>query len=74
MDEMELYRAKIEKRYHDRRKVDRRDEGGRRKEDYKSPPFFTLGFIVQFLTLIIGGFILLVVAGCVSIKKTITGG
>lgn len=74
MEEMEKYRAKIERRYRRRRTGGRYLEGGRRSDDYKSPPLFTWSTTIQFLTLIIGGIWLLFLAGCVSIKKSILGG
>lgn len=74
MDELEKYRAKINRRYHNRRTLNRHIEGGRRTIDFKSPPFWTLGFIVQFLTVVLGGLILLFFAGCGYIKRTLIGG
>lgn len=74
MDEMERYKAKIERRYRRRRSGERYLQGGRRNEDYKSPPLFTWETTVQFLFLIVGGIWLLFLAGCVSIKKSILGG
>lgn len=70
--EMERYRAKLQRKWD--RRTTRRDNGGRRKADYHAPKFWTVGFIVQFFSLIIGGLILLVLAGCAMIKKSIVGG
>lgn len=74
MGDMERYRAKIERRYRNRRTPNRYVEGGRRVADFKSPPFWTLGFVVQFLTLIVGGAVLLFFTGCVYVKRTFLGG
>lgn len=70
--ERERYRMRLQHKWD--RRVIKHDNGGRREKDYKSPPFFTLGFIIQLLTLIIGGFVFLVIVGCQSIKKAILGG
>lgn len=70
--ELKRYRTRLQRKWD--RRTTRRDSDGRRKEDYKSPSFFTVGFIVQLLTLIIGGLVLLVVMGCRSIKKSLLGG
>lgn len=74
MDDMERYRAKIERRYRDRRTPNRYVEGGRRVADFKSPSFFTVGFVVQFLTLILGGACLLFLTSCAYVKRIFLGG
>lgn len=74
MDEMEKYRLKIERRYRRRRTGARYLSGGRRGADYKSPPMFTWGTTIQFLTLIVGGALMLLLAGCMAIKKSLFGG
>ena len=72
MNEMEKYRTRLQRKWD--RRTTRFGAGGRRRIDYKSPPFFTLGFVVQFLTVIIGGLVLLLVAGCAAVKRTFLGG
>lgn len=74
MTDMEKYRAKINRRYRDRRTPNRYIEGGRRIEDFKSPPFWTVGFFVQFLSVVLGGLVLLLLAGCATVKRTFLGG
>lgn len=49
MDEVKKYRKRIERRYKDRR------GSGRRRAQYKPPPFWTPGVIWQFVVLIMMG-------------------
>lgn len=73
MDEMDEYRDSIEKRYHDRRSANRYIEGGRRKEDYKSPSVFCWGDLWLLIPLVLSGLCMLLLSGCTVIKKTLRG-
>jgi hypothetical protein len=72
MDEMERYRTRLQRKWE--RRTTRRNNSGRRVSDYKPPRFWTWGFVVQFVTLIVYGLALLFLAGCAYIKRTIIGG
>lgn len=71
MDEMERYRTRLQRKWD--RRVTRRDTGGRRVSDYKPPRFWTWGFVIQFFTVLIGGLVMLFLAGCAAIKKSLGG-
>lgn len=72
--ELEKYRARIFRKYQNRRTGSRYADGGRRRIDYKSPSWFTWADTIQFLLLIGGGICLLFLAGCAYVKKTFLGG
>lgn len=74
MDEMEKYRSKIERRYRRRRTGARFIEGGRRNDDYKSPPIFYWSDLFLILPLVVSGLCVLFLSGCVAIKKSLFGG
>ena len=68
MDEMETYRNRI---YKDRRKTPR---GTNRRQRGHTPPFWTIGLVVQLITLILTGLLMIILSGCAYIKKTFLGG
>lgn len=72
MDEMERYRMRLQGKWN--RRVTKRNNGGRRKVDYKAPSWFTVGDIIQFVLLLGSGIVLLVLGGCTYIKKMLIGG
>lgn len=74
MDEMDRYRAKIDRRYRRRRTNARYGEGGRRNDDYKSPPIFYWADLWLIVPMLVGGLCVLFLSGCVAIKKSILGG
>ena len=57
IDEMELYRRRVEEHFTTRRKGLRALEGGRRRVDVKTRPprFFDMPFIVMLLAIILEG-------------------
>lgn len=71
MDEVEAYRERIERRYGDRRKKSRR---GKRDRRYKPPRFWTVGFVVQLVGMILMALTMMLLSGCQAIKKTLIGG
>lgn len=72
MDEIERYRAKIERRYRHRRTGNR--IGGRRNDDYKSPRIFYWSDLFMIVPLLLCGLLMLFLSGCVAIKKSLFGG
>ena len=73
MDEMDKYRERVERRYHNRRKRERYVEGGRRKVDYKSPPMFYWSDLWLLIPMVLGAALVLFMSGCALIKKTFRG-
>lgn len=73
MDEIERYRERIERRYHNRRKRERHIEGGRRKIDYKSPPMFYWSDLWFLVPMTLGAIAMLFLSGCVAVKKLFRG-
>lgn len=73
MDEMDEYRDGIEKRYHDRRSPERYKDGGRRKEDYKTPSMFYWHDLWFLVPLVLSGLAMLFLSGCAAVKRIVKG-
>lgn len=70
---MEKYRDRIERRYASRRRRERYLDGGRRKEDYKSPPVFYWHDLWLLIPLVLSGLAMLFLTGCMAVKRLIKG-
>lgn len=72
MDEMEKYRKYIYQKYKSRRTGFRKYNGGKRIKD-RTPSFWGVGIIVQFITLILFGLLILFCTACAYVKITVLG-
>lgn len=72
-DEFDEYRERIERRYHIRRSPDRYTDGGRRDDDYKSPPVFYWSDLWFIIPLVLSGLCMVFLTGCATIKRWTKG-
>lgn len=72
MDEIERYKIRLQRKWD--RRTTRRADGGRRVSDYKPPRFWSWKIAVQFFIIVISGIVVLLLEGCLLIKKSILGG
>lgn len=71
-NEMEKYRNKIYRKYKPRRMKLRKYSNGRRVKD-PARSFWDIGVVVQFITIILMGLLMLFCTACAYVKVTFLG-